>query len=140
MAAPGPWSWLVFSWFAKTEPPVTLPPTYRDPLTAIPLVTPGVEARADAANLIQLRYQLPARSRLEHFFAITLQFRPPLRINLDERGSCFWRLIDGERNLHRIAERLGATFSLPREQANQAVMLFTRELMRRGVIRLEIRK
>jgi hypothetical protein len=109
-----------------------------DPLDAVPRVTAGVEAKTAADGRVQLRYLPPARSRLERFCRHTLQLQRAVRINLDERGSFFWGLIDSRRNLHDVARRVAREYGLSADQAWTATIVFTRELMRRGVVQLEL--
>jgi len=109
-----------------------------DPLDAVPLVSAGVEARTAADRHVQLRYVRPAQGRVARFCADTLKLRPTVRVNLDERGSFFWGLIDNRTNLHEIARRLAREFGLSADQAWTATIVFTRDLMRRGLIQLEL--
>ena len=109
-----------------------------DPLDAVPQISAGVEAKTAANRHIQLRQIRPARSRLERFCSNTLKLQRAVRINLDERGSFFWELIDSRRNLHEIARRLAREYELSADQARTATIIFTRELMRRGVLQLEL--
>ncbi len=123
----------------RPQPSASPPPLpARDPLAAVPLVAPGVQAKADASGLVQVRLELPARSRLEQFLGRTLGFRRPAYLNLDQLGSAYWRLVDGQRDLRAIAARLTREHQVPADRAREAVAFFTRDLMLRHVICLRI--
>ena len=110
----------------------------RDPLDAVPLLTPGVQSKA--ANLGHLQLYLEQRQRpgLEGWLNRTLRLRRPIRVNLDPAGSAYWQLIDGERDLHAITHTLGEQLGLEPDAARQAVIAFTRDLMLRGLIHLRL--
>ncbi len=113
----------------------------QDPLNAVPRVPDGVEHRADDDGCLQLRYVPPPETRVQKFFANTLKLpRTAVRLNLDQRGSFFWQLIDGERDLHTIAKRLRRKFNLTAEKAEEATILFIKDLMLRGLVYLEVNR
>ncbi len=112
----------------------------RDPLDAVPLVAPGIEARQDAHGLVQIRGRRPTKGRLDKFFAQTLRMRKPLRLDLDERGSFFWGLIDNHTDFHEIARRLDRKYRLTPDKAREATVMFACDLMRRGIIQVEIKR
>ena len=100
-------------------------------LTAVPEIWPDVEAKLDSKNLLQLRRVLPLRSRSERFFARTLKFKRAVRANLDERGTFFWKSIDGRRPLKALSKRLAKRF----EGGGAAAVVYTdiqRDGMRTG--------
>ncbi len=61
-----------------------------------------------------------------------------MRVNLDERGSAFWGLIDGETELNEIERQLRQKFSLSREDSELAAVQFTKRLMKRYLIYLKV--
>lgn len=122
---------------ARTEVPAP-GTTERDPLDAVPRVTPGVDVREEEGGLIQLRYVRPPKGRVERFMRDTLRFQTPVRINLDATGSFFWRQIDGQTDLHVIAKALRKRLGVSRDKAREATVIFTRDLMLRGMIQLQI--
>ena len=109
-----------------------------DPFDAVPHVAQGVEARADAAGLLQVRRLAPPRRSL--LGPLRRALRPPTegRINLDERGTFFWRQIDGRRNVRAVMRALAKRFGLDRSDARAATILFVKALMLRGLIHLEV--
>jgi hypothetical protein len=57
---------------------------------------------------------------------------------LDPKGAEFWALVDGCRSLRTIAARLGKRWKMETSEAEDAVILFTKMLMARQLIALEI--
>jgi hypothetical protein len=109
-----------------------------DPLDAVPHISPGVEARADKAGHFQVRMELPPKPGLSEFLARNLGMRRAFRLQLDEQGTFFWNQIDGETNLKEISRRLRKQYKLKHEEAVSATVLFTKMLMARYVVQLEI--
>jgi hypothetical protein len=109
-----------------------------DPMDAIPHPSPGSEARADEKGIIQVRMELPPKPGIGEFLARHLGMRRSFHLQLDERGSFFWNQIDGEINLKEIEKRLRKQFKLKHEEALKATVIFTKMLMARYVIQLEI--
>jgi hypothetical protein len=112
--------------------------TVRNPLVAIPLIPAGVEAGIDDLDLVQVRREHTPRTRIGRTAVRWLGQRYARRTRLDERGSFYWKQINGRRTLHEIADRLGDQFELAPTEARQAVMLFTKMLMLRNLISLKI--
>ena len=121
---------------SKTSPSTE---TVRNPLAAIPLVSTGVEAGVDDLNLIQVRREHLPRTRLGRVATRFLGQRYAKRTRLDERGSFYWKQIDGRRSLHEIAEKLAGKFDLAPEESRNAVMVFTKMLMLRNLISLKVK-
>lgn len=114
-----------------------LPGDY-DPLDAIPHVSPGAEARANDEGIMQVRMVLPPKPGLNEFLARKLGMRRNFRLQLDEQGTFFWKQIDGQANLKEIVKRLRKKYNLKHEEAVKAVVIFTKMLMARYVIQLEV--
>jgi hypothetical protein len=108
----------------------------RDPFLAVPEVAPRVEGRVNAENCIHLRRRIPPKGRIAGFLARTLGWNRDVLVNLDPRGSAFWRLVDGQRNLESIQSEIRKQWNLKDEESRRAVLLFTRDLMTRGLLRL----
>ncbi len=109
-----------------------------DPMEAIPHITPGAEARADQKGILQVRMELPPKPGIGEFLARHLGMRRSFRLQLDERGSFFWNQIDGKINLKEIEKRLRKQYKIKHEEALKATVIFTKMLMARYVIQLEI--
>ena len=107
------------------------------PLDAVPLPAEGVSARLDDQSLVQLNKRGTPRPGLYRLAARLFRYRYNVRVNLDERGSYFWQLMDGRRSLQQIADGLARKCSLDAEQSREAVMLFTEALMLRRLICLQ---
>jgi len=110
----------------------------KDPLAAVPVIAPGVEARTDSRACFQLKRVLPEKPGLGAALMRTLRIERDLHLDLDRRGSDFWRLIDGQRDLHQIAGQLARQYSLSGPQSREAVVVFTKQLMLRELILLKL--
>ena len=124
----------------KRDRPKAAGPPPADPLSAVPGVAPDVEWRPDAAELIQVRRRWRPQRGLAGLVARTFRLESVCRVNLDERGSFFWRQIDGRRDLRHIASRLAEQFDLTEGQAGDATVRFVKQLMTRCLIVLEVRR
>lgn len=107
-----------------------------NPLEAIPVITPGVEARMDRRGCIQLRKAQLYSGGWPRRLAYRLGWRADVCLQLDEQGSFYWLQVNGENSLGRIAERLATRFGHPPPDSRRAVVEFTRELMARRLIQL----
>jgi hypothetical protein len=118
--------------------PATMPvPQARDPLSAIPLRPAKVELRRDPAGSIHLRVCLQVdgwRARLGRW----LRYDFSRTVALDAAGTRFFDLVDGERTLRSIAAALAAPLNRSVPESEQAVILYTRDLMRRGFLDLKL--
>ncbi len=112
----------------------TAPPPRSHPLKAIALPGENVEWREAPDGRIHLRGRFPRRG----FAARIFGSEKLVQTVLDDRGSFFWSLLDGRRNLLEIAGRLGARFSLDNAASREATVLFVKMLMRRGLLRLQL--
>jgi hypothetical protein len=110
----------------------------RDPFDAIPLVADGVESKTDLKGRLQLRKEIKPKPGLSERLARRLGFRRDIRINLDENGSLFFQSIDGRRSLKDIERSLRAKWGLSEEKSKNAVVLFTKMLMVRHLMYLQI--
>jgi len=119
---------------AASAPPLG----FAHPLDAIPIRIPGVEEKLDGRGQLHLRRLLPPRNRFDRWVRRLFQLTPAAELQVDGNGAEFWRLVDGRRTLRMIADQLARRFSLEAEAAGDAVILFTRLLMVREFIALEI--
>lgn len=110
----------------------------RDPLDATPVVPEGVEVRYDSQKRVQLRREGPERGRIRKFLAEKFSMKKTVRVNLDERGTFFWKEINGRRTLHDIERKMRYAFSLEEPQSRKAVIEFTKTLMLRGLVALKL--
>jgi len=121
----------------NTAPP-DAPRFKRDPFEAVPVVADQVESREDVRSRVEVRVEFPSKPGLQEFLARNLRFRKIRRHTLDERGSFFWKQIDGNTSLAEIEKRQRRAFSLERRESRDAIVLFTKALMNRGLIYLKV--
>jgi len=110
----------------------------RDPFDAVPVAAEGVEVRADSRSCVQLKRTFVPKPGLAGLLARTFGLRRDIRVDLDERGTAFWKLIDGRRTVRDIEQSIRRTYSLPRHENEKATILFAKMLMERYLIHLEI--
>jgi len=112
-------------------------PTIEDPFAVVPIVPPNVETRTDEKGQLHLRVT-PPLSGLKKKLARWMGQDHSHRIALDEHGTQFFQLIDGQRRLRDIADEMTAGSDRSREDVESGVILFTKQLMTRNMIALEI--
>jgi hypothetical protein len=122
----------------KDRPKFTGQPA--DPMSAVPMLSPDVEWRADGADLVQVRRRWRPRHGVAGLIARTFKLDSVCRVNLDQRGSFFWRQIDGRSDVRRIARRLAKQFDLSDRDAREAAVTFVKQLMTRCLIVLEVKR
>lgn len=110
----------------------------RDPFLAIPRVADNVEAREDSSGCLQLRKSLAPRPGIGARIARRLGIHRHIRVNLDELGTLYWRQIDGRRSLREIEACIGEAASLDKAESERATLVFTKMLMLRYLIELQI--
>ncbi len=118
--------------------PTPSPQHVADPLLAVPRVAPYVRVKIDPSGCAQIKRQQPPGRGLRGWLARRFGMFQTGRVNLDERGTFFWQQLDGRRNLRMIARLIRNRFSLKEKEAADAVVLFTKALMRRGLILLDL--
>ena len=114
----------------------------RDPFEAVPVRNEHAEARIDRNACAQIRMRLqPKHGRsIVSRLAFQLGFHRDVRVDLDTRGSRYWELIDGHRNLGEIERQLRDEFGLTPEESRKATLQFTKMLMLRHLILLDLRQ
>ena len=110
----------------------------RDPFDAVPVRSDNAETREDRQSCGQIRMrQRPGpglMSRLAHRFG----FYRDVRVNLDAHGTYYWSLVDGRRDLREIEQSMRAKFNLDADESRKATLLFTKTLMMRHVLHLDL--
>jgi hypothetical protein len=99
-------------------------------LLAVPETEPSTETMPDKTGLIHLRRRVPPPK----WFPSWLPGGYWARVDLDQRGSWFWKQIDGRRNLLTVAGHMAREFDLSLEESRAAVVVFTKMLMLRHLI------
>jgi len=111
-----------------------------DPFKAVPVTALNVEASEDAEGRVHLRMALEEKSGIKEYLARKFGFRRAVMANLDERGSFFWKKINGARDLAAIEKEVRRQFDLNEEDSRRATILFVKMLMLRGLIYLKVPK
>lgn len=62
------------------------------------------------------------------------------RLVLDEIGSYVWSLCNGERSVREIIQALSQRYKLHRKEAEVSVVAYLRQLARRGLIGIAVRR
>ena len=107
----------------------------RDPFAAVPVRHERAEAREDSRGCLQIRLRLRPAFPL----AEKLGLHRDVRVDLDPQGSFFWSQIDGRQDLRAIEEKVRRQFSLEPDESRKATLTFTKLLMLRHLIQLDIR-
>jgi hypothetical protein len=128
----------LFSRKNKAASPADYPGPARDPLLAIPHINQDVEARTDPDDHIHLRRVMPPKNRVDRFFLMITRTDRDYCLEFDDYGSYFWLQIDGRRDLHAIARAVAGHFGMSLDDARAATVRFTRDLMLRHMVHLEI--
>ena len=109
-----------------------------DPLAAVPRVAPEVEVRVADDGTYHVRKAVPSPGNGGFLEKLTRSWKRESYVNLDKNGTDFWKKIDGETTLGAIADTLSSEWDLDRTQCRRAVIQFTRSLMTRNLIVLEV--
>ncbi len=124
---------------SRKSAPVEFAGFQRDPFDAVPVRNDLAEAREDSQGCYQLRLRLPPKPGMASFLANKLGFHRDVRVDLDRHGSFYWAQIDGQRDLHAIEEKVRREFSLDRQDSRRATLVFTKMLMLRHLVQLDLR-
>ena len=112
-------------------------PIPNNPFAACPVQAPFVHAEENNGH-IQVRQAPPPRRGIRAFLARRFSMFPFRLVCLDERGTFYWKQIDGKRTLGEIEQRLRDHYKMEPAQSRDAVVLFTKMLMRRSLIALKL--
>ena len=125
--------------FGRTKPPVPTPTATRtaDPLAAIPLKPANVELREDSQGCLHLRLT-PTLGPVQHKVARWLGYDYTRKLTLDEHGTFYYRLVDGQHTLAAIVDELAQKLGQDRRDVATMVVTFTKMLMTRNMIVLKI--
>lgn len=110
----------------------------RDLFSAVPVAASGASLAPlpDGGGVLSLRGEAPAGFR--GWLVRTLKLERSVRFQLDRIGACYFRLVDGERNLADIQRVLCAELELPRAEVRRAIIEFTALLMRKNLVALRL--
>ena len=110
----------------------------RDPFDAIPVRSENAEAKLDRQSCIQIRMRARPGKSAAARLVFRLGFHRDIRVNLDRYGSRYWALIDGRRSLGDIDRHIREEFGLQPDESHQATLLFTKMLMLRHLVFLDL--
>lgn len=89
--------------------------------------------------MVQIEYKLVLKPFLQSIFerfGTTPHEVPTRKLELDALGSQVWHWIDGSRTTAELIETFARSQKISKQEAEQSVTLFLRELGRRGLIAL----
>ncbi len=109
-----------------------------DPTIAVPVVDQNVQAKTDEQDLVQLRRTFAPKGKAYRWISRRMKYDHARRVNLDVWGTQFWRLIDGERSLEQIAERMTRANGVAINDSRKAVLRFAGYLVQRNLILLVV--
>ena len=120
------------------EPVIDFAGFQRDPFEAVPVKSPSAEQREDRHCCLQIRMRLEPKPGVGGWISKRLGLHSDVRVDLDSRGSFFWSQIDGTQNLRAIEKKIRKQFSLNLQESREATLLFTKTLMLRHLIQLNV--
>lgn len=127
----------MMGWLKKKTCPAPPPMPVGDPLAAIPLKPQNVEVRRDGKGRIHLR-MTPALKPFHRKVAKWLRYDYCAKVELDEYGSQYYSLVDGQHTLRAIIDEMVVTLGKSRTDVAASVVEFTKSLMARNMIALQI--
>jgi hypothetical protein len=108
-----------------------------DPFSARPVYAPFIEVE-EKNGQIQVRQTPPPKKGMRAFLARRFSMFPFRLVCLDECGTFFWKQIDGTRTLGDIEMQLRRQYCMEPARSRDAVIIFTKMLMRRSLIALKL--
>lgn len=108
-------------------------PIITDKLAVIPMLPDNVTVKTDSQGRAHLRQQIPLTG-LKKRIADRMGYNYAKAMMLDDRGTAFIMLVDGQTPLDVIITRMAEQFDTPRDEMRDAVLLFTKTLMIKQVI------
>jgi len=113
-------------------------PAQNHPLHAIPVRLPDTESRTDSQGQLHLRRPIASRGPIDAWFRRILRLDSHINLQLDKNGAVFWSMVDDRSSLREIARGLAETFHLETAAAQDSVVCFTKMLMTRHFLALQI--
>ncbi len=112
-------------------------PIITDPFAVIPVKPEDVEMRKDSRGHIHLRRR-PQLKGVQRFLAEALNYDYSKTVELDEHGSLYFSLADGNHDLKTIVDRMMAASNKSRKDVEEGVIIFTKKLMTMNMILLKV--
>lgn len=110
----------------------------RDPFEAVPVRNTLAEYREDSRSCCQIRLRLEPKPGLGGRVIKRFGLHRDVRVDLDPCGSFFWSQVDGSQNLRSIERKIRNKFALNPEESRKATITFTKTLMLRHLIQLDL--
>jgi len=126
------------AFFKKKKKAPTM--TREQALSCIPVQNNVVSWNLDESGLVNIEYVLvlkPLFYSIFKRFAPSAAPEPTRKLQLDERGSSVWRMIDGTNSTADLIKLFSAKHQISTQDAEQSITLFLRELGKRGLIGLK---
>lgn len=112
-------------------------PVIRDPLAVVPVLPPALDIRRDERGNAHLR--LPVRlTGWRKKMADRFGLDPSRKVELDEYGTLFCGMVDGRRTIRDIVDGMASKLKRDRREMERSVMLFTKSLMTKNMIALQV--
>lgn len=123
----------------RAEPVTDFAGFQRDPFEAVPVKNEHAEFLEDSQSCYQLKMRLSSKPGFLGRLSERLGLHRDVRVDLDSRGSFFWSQVDGSQDLRSIEKKIREQFSLSLQESREATILFTKMLMLRHLIQLELK-
>ena len=106
-------------------------------LAVVPVRPENVETREDSQGMLHLRVKLEPHGLVGRV-AKWMRYDYSRTYELDEFGTYFYRQVDGKTSLKTIIRRMVKQFDKPYKEVEYAVVLFTKTLMMKNMLVLEM--
>jgi hypothetical protein len=123
--------------FRKKTPPVSKGPLISNPLAVVPLKPMNVEVKKDSQGMIHLKMTPPLKP-FKRKVAKWLNYDYCSKLELDEYGTFFYSLVDGQHTLSSIIDAMAEKLGQGRKETAQNVVAFTKSLMTRNMLVLMV--
>lgn len=112
-------------------------PVIRDPLAVIPLRPDNVKMKRDSRGMVHLRLY-PELKGLRKKVADLMAYDYTRKVELDEYGTLFYGMVDGDNKLKDIVECMISDSEKDRKEVEEGVILFTKKLMTMDMLVLKV--
>lgn len=112
-------------------------PRIADPLAVIPFRPENVDLKYDSQQRAHLRVRVPLTGFLKRV-ADRCGYDYTKKSMLDEYGTAYMSLADGQADLKTIIAQMATQFGKTPKEMEAAVMLFTKTLMTKQLIALKV--
>jgi hypothetical protein len=113
--------------------PAPTAPRITDPFAVIPQKPDNLEMRKDDSGMTHLRLRVELTG-LKKTIADLFNYDYTRKLELDENGSYYFDMVDGETPLRTIVGKMVSKLGKSRKDTEEMVVLFTRKLMLMNMI------